>query len=163
MIKIKNILKVALALIIFTSFSSCDEGGEPEQEGTTTGKFAGDWWVDVLDSDGATLVEHALTSTYNTAANDNTMWIDDDKNGWWIKCKMTINTETGEFSAVDQPNIIDSGTVTITDGLISFGTGISKGGHVVNSIFFKAEFSYDPGNILTFQGTQWTGFLEDEY
>lgn len=166
---IKNILKTALVLIAFTAFTSCDEGGDPEQEATNTGKFAGWWWVNTLDSDGGIAVEHALTATYNTAANDNTMWIDDNPehnatpNGWWLKAKITMNPD-GTFYGISQPNLNDPGsTVIITDGLISFGTGISKGGHVVNSISFKAEFSYDPGTILTFEGTQWTGFLEDEY
>lgn len=158
-----NIIKVLFGILVFTSFASCDEGGEPDAGMTTTGKFAGDWFVSVLDSDGNALVDHALTSTYNTATNDNTMWIDDHQNGWFIKCKINMNTANGTFSATAAPNTIDSGTVDITEGQISFNAATSKAGHVVDKISFKAEFSYDPGNVLTFEGHKRTGFLEDEY
>lgn len=158
-----NFIKILFGILIFTSFSSCDEGGDPDQGMTTTGKFAGDWFITLSDDTGAVLVDHALHSTYNTSANDNTMWIDDHKNGWWIKCKMTIDVANGTFTAVAQPNIIDSGTVTITEGKIEKGAGLSKAGHVVDKISFKAEFSYDPGFIITFDGHKRTGFLEDEY
>ncbi|HWR94944.1 MAG TPA: lipid-binding protein [Flavobacterium sp.] len=162
---IKNILKIALLLIAFTSFTACDEGGDPDQEATTTGRFAGDWWVDISDSDGNVLIPHALMTTVNTAANDNTMWINDEEHEGLMKCKMTIDPATGTFSATDSENLLtkDPSTVNITEGLVSFGTGVSKGGHVVNSIQFKVEFSEEPGVIYTFKGTQWTGFLEDEY
>lgn len=157
-----NIIKILFGVFIFSALYSCDEGGNPDPGKTTTGQFAGDWFISVLDSNGVVQVDHALTATYNTAANDNTMWIDDNKSGWFIKCKITINAD-GTFSANAQDNIIDSGTVTITDGKIERGLGLSKAGHKVDKISFKAEFSYDPGNILTFEGHKRTGFLEDEY
>jgi hypothetical protein len=152
-----------LGILVFASFSSCDEGGNPNPGGTTTKDLAGDWFITITDASGAIQVEHALHSTYNTAANDNTMWIDDFKNGWYLKCKITVNLADGTFSAVAQPNVIDSGTVTITEGKIEKGAGLSKAGHKVDKISFKAVFSYDPGTKLTFVGHKRTGFLEDEY
>lgn len=159
-----NIIKILFGILVFTSFASCDEGGEPNPGGTTTEKFAGDWFIDITDSDGTTQVAHALHSTYNTSANDNTMWIDDAENGWFLKCKITVNTADGTFTAVAQPNALEDGTtVTITEGKIEKGAGLSKAGHVVDKISFKAEFSYDPGYILTYEGHKRTGFKEDEY
>ncbi|WP_166426959.1 lipid-binding protein [Flavobacterium psychrotolerans] len=153
-------------ILIFTSFSSCDEGGDPNPGGTTTGKFAGDWYISLTDSDGASLVEHALHSTYNTAANDNTMWINDYENGYFLKCKITMDVANGTFTAVSQPNLIDATetTVTITDGKIEKGAGLSQGGHVVDKISFKAHFSYDiDGYDILYVGHKRTGFAEDEY
>lgn len=159
-----NIIKVLFSILILTSFSSCDEAGDPNPGGTTTEKFAGDWYIDLKDTDGHDVVSHALHSTYNTSANDNTMWIDDHENGYVIKCKMTINVEDGTFSAVASPNILDSGTVTITDGKIEKGAALSKAGHTVDKISFKAHFSYDPaGYDILYVGHKRTGFKEDEY
>jgi len=158
-----NIIKILFGILIFSSFSSCDETGDVNIGGTTTQDYSGDWYIDIKDSTGKVLVAHAHHYTYNTAANDNTMWIDDAKQGWWLKCKITVNLADGTFTATAQPNTIDSGTVTITEGKIEKGAGLSKAGHKVDKISFKAEFSYDPGYILTYEGHKRTGFLEDEY
>lgn len=165
MIKLKNnFIKILFGILIFTSFSSCDEGGDPDPGMTTTGKYAGDWFITLTDSDGAPVVDHALHSTYNTAANDNTMWIDDHENGYFIKCKITMDVANGTFTAVASPNIIDSGDVTITEGKIEKGAGLSQAGHVVDKISFRAHFSYDPpGYDILYEGHKRTGFLEDEY
>ena len=165
-----NFLKVLFGILIITSFASCDEGGDPDPGGTTTEKFAGDWYITISESNGTVLVDHALHATYNTAANDNTMWIDDnpahaaEPNGWWLKAKYTIDLSNGTFSGVSQPNLNDPGsTVIITEGKIEKGAGLSKAGHVVDKISFKAVFSYQSNRVLTFVGTKRTGFKEDEY
>lgn len=168
-----NISRLLFGVLLFSTLTSCDEGGDPDAGGTTTEAFAGEWFISIMDADGTVEVDHALHATYNTAANDNTMWIDDwitkytaptsTPTGWYLRSKLTVDLATGTFTAVDQPNLNDSGTVTITEGKILKKAGTSRGGHVVDSIYFKAEFSYDPGTILTFAGTKRTGFLEDEY
>ena len=166
-----NFIKILFSIFLITSLSSCDEGGEPDREEigmTTTGKFAGDWYINITDSDGVTLVEHVLHSTYNTSANDNTMWMDDHGEGYFIKSKFGINTLTGQFSAVDSPNINDGGdnttTVTISDGQIIENGAVSRGGHVVDRITFRVHYSYDaPGYDIIYEGHRRTGFFEDEY
>lgn len=154
-------------MVILSSalFTSCDEGGDPDAGGTTTAKYAGEWYIDVSEANGDLLEEHVLHSTYNTAANDNTMWIDDKHIYYELKSKVIMNLENGTFSSKDAANVIDNkGTfVTITEGKIIHNGGKTKGGHVVDSIAFKAEFSYDPGVIINFNGVKRTGFLEDEY
>ena len=161
----KIIQKIGLLLVIFTSalFTSCDEGGDPNPGGTTTKDFAGDWFITITDAAGNVEVDHALHYTYNTSANDNTMWIDDHNHGWSLKSKITLNLDNGTFTATTQPNLNDSGTVTITEGKFEKGAGLSKAGHKVDKISFKAVFSYDPTTVLTFVGHKRTGFLEDEY
>jgi hypothetical protein len=170
-IKMKIIQKISLLMVILTSalFTSCDEGGDPNPGGTTTEQFAGDWYITLSDASGP-IVANAHHYTYNTAANDNTMWIDDHGAGYEIKCKMTINND-GTFTATASPNLLDldaagkpKSTVTITEGKIEKGAAESKGGHVVDKISFKAQFSYDaPGTIITYVGHKRTGFKEDEY
>lgn len=159
-----NLIKVLFGIVLFSSFTSCDEGGEPNPGQTNTGKFAGDWYITLTDSDGDVLVENALHATYNTSANDNTMWIDDMENGYYIKCKYTINPD-GTFSATDAPNLLDPGTtVTITDGKIEKNAGVSYGGHTVDKISFRVHYSYDPvGYDVLYEGHKRTGFLEDEF
>lgn len=166
----KNIkLKVTalfIGLFISTSFISCDEGGDPDPGGTTTEKFAGDWFITLTDSDGEVLVENIPHSTYNTAANDNTLWIDDHENGYYLKSKVTLDLSNGTFSSVvDTPNLLDAPTtVTITEGQIIKNGGVSRGGHTVDAIRFVAHFSYDPdGYNVIYTGHKRTGFLEDEY
>ncbi len=153
------------------TFTSCDEGGEPEPGGTNMQRYAGDWYISATDTNGDVLFEHALHSTYNTAANDNTMWIDDHTNGWWLKGKVTVDLDNGTFASEgDVENIIvvpgqgPQGSVTITEGKIIKDGGISRGGHVVDSIYFRVHFSYDPpGYDIIHSGHKRTGFLEDEY
>lgn len=167
---LKNItfLFAALGLSLFVS---CDEGGEPSKAkigGTTTGQYAGDWFITLTDTDGNVLVEHALHSTYNTAANDNTMWLDDFEHGYFIKSKISINTVTGQFFANDALNIHDGGTddstVTITEGQIVKNGAISKGGHLVDKITCRIHYSYDAdGYDILYEGHKRTGFSEDEY
>jgi len=157
-----NYIKGLLLFFLCALMFACDEGGNPNPGGTTTEQFAGDWFITISDADGVQ-VDHALHSTYNTAANDNTMWIDDFENGWWLKCKITVNLADGTFTATAQPNLIDDSIVTITEGKFEKGAGLSKAGHKVDKISFKAVFDYDPDTVLTYVGEKRTGFLEDEY
>lgn len=164
--KLRNKLTIAFfGLLVLVSFSSCDKGGDPDPGGTTVGKYAGDWWISGVDTDGDTQFEHIKHSTYNTADNDNTMWIDDYQDGYYIKCKVTVDLATGTFSATNADNLNDPGTkVTITDGKIQKGAGLSQAGHVVDKISFTAHFDYDDdGYNILYEGHKRTGFLEDEY
>lgn len=164
--KIKiNIASVFVAMLVLVSFTACDEVGDSDPGGTSVEAMAGSWYITLTDSDGHIVKEHALHSTYNTAANDNTMWIDDAKKGYVIKCRVNVDTKTGTFSATSAENVLEKGTtVTITDGKIEKGVGITKGGHKVDKISFRAHFDYDKaGYDILYEGHRRTGFLEDEY
>lgn len=163
--KLKNKVTIAFfGLLVLVSFSSCDKGGDPDPGGTSVEKYAGDWFISATDSDGASLFDHALHSTYNTSANDNTMWIDDHENGYYIKSKVTVNLADGTFSATNADNLLDGSHVTVTDGKIEKGAGLSQAGHVVDKISFTAHFDYDAdGYNIIYEGHKRTGFLEDEY
>ena len=163
----KKIINKSLLLSLFIglTLTSCDKGGDPDPGGTTVGKYAGDWFIKGDDSDGDPSFDYAIHSTYNTAANDNTMWIDDHQNGYWLKCKVTVNLADGTFSATDVANLNDPGSfVTITNGKIEKNAAISLGGHTVDKISFTAHFDYDnDGYDIIYEGHKRTGFLEDEY
>lgn len=161
-----KILKNSLILSLFLAMTlvSCDKGGDPDPGATTVAKYAGDWFITLTDSDGATLVEHKLHSTYSTAANDNTMWINDWENGYWIQCKVTVNLADGTFTATNADNLLDGSHVTITEGKIEKNAATSQGGHTVDKISFRAHFDYDAdGYDILYEGHKRTGFPEDEY
>jgi len=160
-----NFIKVLFSIFLITSVVSCDKVGEIDKEMTTTGSYAGDWYVDATGTDGVKLFEHVKHSTYNTSANDNTMWIDDHGDGKDIKSKFTIDTGTGSFSATNSPNLLKTGTTTtITLGQITKDGAVSKGGRKVDKISFRVHYSSDPvGYDVIYEGHKVTGFYEDEY
>lgn len=125
--------------------------------------YSGDWYIAITEKDGAKIFDYVLHSTNFEAVEDNVMWISDDKRGIWLKCKIDVNTFDGTFSAIAVPNILDKGTVTITEGKIEKGAALSKSGRIVDKISFKAQFSYDLNYVLLFSGHKFTGRIEDEY
>jgi hypothetical protein len=165
--KIKfNVAALFLSLVAIASFSSCDEGGEPDAGGTTTERFAGDWHIIGFEPDGVTPAfggGYVLYSTYNASSNDENFWIDDHDTFFEIKGKAQANLSDLTFSSeVNTPELYTGGTVTITNGKILENAAHSFGGHEVDSIYFEAEFDWDPGTVYKFGGHKRTGFLEDE-
>ncbi len=157
--------KILLSIFILNLISSCANDGYDEYDagGSPTEKMNGEWFVDVIDSDGNVLVAHALHKTYDTTDGDGKMYIDDMKNGWYLGGLVNANTDDLTFNVTDEDNFQDPGTTfNITEGKILKDAAHSPTGAVVDSIYFKGEFSYDPGNILTFSGYKRTGFLEEE-
>lgn len=162
-----NITALFLSLVTITAFTSCDEGGDPDPGGTRTQNFAGDWHIIGYEPDGVTPAyggDYVLYSTYNAASNDENFWIDDHNTFFQLKSKVQATSFSDlTFSGpVEAPELYTEGTVTITNGRIFKNGGMSFGGHVVDSIYFEAEFDWDPGVIYRFGGHKRTGFLEDE-
>lgn len=154
------ITSIFVAVLVLTSFTACDEVGDNDAGGTSAQKLAGDWFINVSDASG-NVSEHKLFSTYNTAANDNTLWLDDHNSFKKFKIKVTFQKE-GTFSAVSALNEYSSATVTVTAGKVEKEAAISKGGHKVDKISFNAEFSDKPGILYSYEGSKRTGFSEDE-
>jgi hypothetical protein len=166
--KFKNkILIASLAIISLVTFNSCDEGGEPNPGGTATEKFAGDWHIIGFEPDGVTPAfggGYHLYTTYNAASNDENFWIDDHDEFFEIKTKVQALDFTNLTFAgqVDADELYTGGTVTVSNGKILKAAAQSFGGHTVDSIYFEAEFDWDPGTVYKFGGHKRTGFLEDE-
>ncbi|OIV43607.1 hypothetical protein BKM63_03375 [Flavobacterium johnsoniae] len=159
-----NITRVLVAILVLTSFVACDEVGDTDPGGTSAEAFAGDWFISATNPAGAPVSSHLLFSTYNTAANDNTLWLDDHNlaAAKKFKVKVTFNND-GTFSVTSATSAYGTKTVTITDGKIEKNAATTQGGHTVDKISFKAEFSGEPGIIYSYVGEKRTGFLEDEY
>lgn len=161
-----NIIKVFILLFTVSLFVSCDEGGDPNPGGTNVEAIAGDWWVIALKPDGVTPAyggDYVQFSTYNTAANDNGFWLDDNDNWMEIKAKASLNADGMTFSSEpNTPELYTDETVTVTNGMITKKSYTTISNTVVDEISFEAEFSWDPGTVYKFVGHKRTGFLEDE-
>lgn len=154
---------IILATAIFLSISSCMKTKDPGA--TAAVKVANEWWV-TLDLNGTQDVYglgHFKIATYNTAANDNHIWIDDYENGWDVKFKTNIDYKTLTFSVDSAQNEYYDIEVQQTDGKILPNAGHSKSGNVVDSIHMKVAFSDDPGNVYEMNGVARTRFIEDDY
>ena len=147
---------------------SCEDDGyeDFENEKTRVQPLSGEWWIVGYAPDGtpAFAGDYNLWSTYNTAQNNDSMWIDDHGSFFELKTKVLANVEALTFTgAPNSPELITGGTVTVSNGKILPGQGRSAVTNTpVDSIYFEAEFDWEPGVIYTFGGHERTGFLEDE-
>ncbi len=161
-----NLLRIVFAVLLIGALQSCDEGGDPDPGATATVDFAGDWYIVGYDASGNPAFggDYNLYSTYNAASNDENFWIDDHGAFFEIKTKVQANFSDLTFSGpAGAPELITGGTVTVTNGRIIRDGGTAHGsGTAVDSIYFQAEFDWDPGTVYTFGGHKRTGFLEDE-
>ena len=162
-----NIIKAFFSLLLVTSLTSCDDKGYDDYniEASPTKDMNGEWFIDIIDeATGDVIAQHVLHKTYDTTLNDGKMYINDYQAGYYLGGKVIANTGNLTFSTTDEENFQDPGsTFNITEGKILKKSARSQSGTVVDSIYFKGEFSYDPGTIIIFAGHKRTGFLEDEY
>lgn len=163
----KNMFKYLILSLTFSVMISCDETGDLEPGGTNTQAFAGDWHIIAFENDGVTPAyggDYELFSTYNASSNDNNFWIDDHDSWMEIKSKVQVSSyDNLTFKGqVDAEELYTGGTVHVTNGKILKKAATSFGGRAVDSIYFEAEFDWDPGIIYKFAGHKRTGFLNDE-
>jgi len=159
------ILPVVAALLLV----ACDEDGYDDYDpgNTPTESMSGEWWIDISDEATGTLqVQHALHRTYDD--NNGGLWISDRASatsftGWYLESVVQPDVKNLTFSGADLPNLADDTEVTIMEGKIIKNGGHSATGVVVDSIYFKGVFNYDPETVLIFAGHKRTGFEEDEY
>lgn len=163
-----NIKYIALVLLTGMLAVACNDDGyaDAENGSTPTEAMNGEWWIDISDAaTGDLYVQHAMHHTYDD--NNGGMWISDRSGssftGWWLESVVNVDTKNLTFSATDAYNAADESAVTITEGKIIKNGGHSATGVVVDSIYFKGVFNYDPETVLIFAGTKRTGFEEDEY
>jgi hypothetical protein len=154
-------ISTCLALLVLTS---CKKD-LPDIGGTAAQKMANEWWV-TLDQGGTQDfygIGHFKIATYNTAANNDSIWVDDLGNGWDVKFKAAADFNNLSFSATNASNVYYPITINVTEGKILTKMGHSKTGNVTDSIHMKIEFSDDPGTIYEMNGHARTMFSEDEY
>lgn len=154
-----------MCAVLFIGLTACENDGYEEfkQQVSATSAMNGEWYIDVIKaSNNSVQVQHALHRTYDS--NDGKMFIDDKKEGWYLKGKLNVNVPSLTFDTSKESNLLDPGTTfTITEGKILKNAGKSKTGVATDSIYFKAEFSYEPGVIYIHSGHRRTGFIEDDF
>jgi hypothetical protein len=162
----KSIVNFILIPALFIFFTSCEEDGyaDFDQGQTNVQELSGEWWVAGFGPNGELVSDYHVWATYNTANNNDTIWLDDHGSAVDLKTRVEANTSGLTFgNSTETPEVFSGGTVLVQNGLvIPEGTRAPVSGAVVDSIYFEAEFDWDPGVIYTFQGHSRTGFLEDE-
>lgn len=164
----KNILSffgVALVLILV----SCENDVAPG--GTAVQKMSNEWWGQIYVPDGSGGLEdigqgyqHLLTSGTASGTADS-LFVDDFDGLLELKAKVACNVTDLTFTTNGQTVLerYTDGTVAISNGRIYIDGGKSTTGVKVDSIYFEAEFDWDPGQIYVIAGHGRTGFLEDEH
>jgi hypothetical protein len=148
-------------LILNGLLSSCSKD-LPDPGGTNTQKLSGEWFVQVT-YDGNT-TDYIKIMTYNTAANNDSIWVDDLENFWQFKVKALGNSGNLTFATTDADNAYYDSKVTIANGKIIQKASTLASGAVVDSIYFEAKFNDDTDNLTyIFSGHMRSGFLEDEH
>lgn len=155
-----------LFFAIATLTTSCDEVGDLDVGGTNVEAMSGDWWIIALEPDGVTPAyggDYEQFSTYNTAANDNGLWINDYGHWMEIQTRVVVNLSDLTFVGIaDSPEEITGATVSVSNGQITTEAYVTESNTSVDAIEFEAEFSWDPGVVYKFMGHKRTGFAEDE-
>jgi len=141
----------------------------PDYGNTATVKMSNGWWVNLYEAGNLVTAKPIFFDTYNTAGNNDSLWLDDLTNGYGFKCKVKIDYNAMTFSGASLPNDYFDGTpafpatVTINNGKVLAGAGHSRKGNVTDSLYMEAVFSDDPGETWKITGTARTGIKDDDY
>lgn len=150
-----------IALTFASAIVSCEqEESTPDDSEILIEEIRGKYVVD-FTWDGAPQGTNTI-SIYNTGANDaDMMWIDDIEHSWGLKAKVPVNLGDLTFGGSNLDELYYGVTVTITEGKIVKGGATAPSGDIVDSIYFKAEFSDIPGEIWEYSGYKSTGKIDD--
>jgi hypothetical protein len=164
----KSILFIITAALT-VGLTSCENDIEPEQ--TALMEMSNEWWGQIYVPDGSGGLtdagygyQHFLTS--NTASETvDSLFIDDFGEFFELKAKVACDLSTLTFTTNGTPvrERYSDGTVIIESGRIIKNGGKSTTGVVVDSLYFEAEFDWDPGQVYIVAGHGRTGFLEDDF
>jgi len=150
-----------LLLGLIGIFSSCSKD-LPDPGGTGAEKLSGEWFVKVT-YDGNT-TDYIKIMTYNAAANNDSLWVDDLESFWQFKVKAKFDGGGLTFATTNAQNGYYDSKVTISNGKVIQNASTTESGAVVDSIYFEAKFDDDPDNLTyIFSGHMRSGFLEDEH
>ncbi len=163
----KIFLIVAVAIVI--GLASCENDIDPGQNSLM--RLSNEWWGQIYVPDGSGGLtdigqgyQHLLTSNTASGTSDS-LFIDDFDGLLELKAKVAcdVNNLTFTTNGVAVLERYTEGTVGIGNGKIILDGGKSTSGVKVDSIYFEAEFDWDPGQIYVIAGHGRTGFLEDEH
>ncbi|MBS1596943.1 MAG: hypothetical protein JST75_01870 [Bacteroidetes bacterium] len=153
---------ILIATVIIVVFTGCIKTEAPG--GTTAKALANEWWITVTANGNDILGGHVALSTYNSAPDQDSIWIDDGGNFWNFKCKARADYKALTFSTTDAQNDYYDSKVTLSNGKILPNAGHSKTGNITDSIYVEAKFNDDPDNLTyIIAGTARTFRAEDDY
>lgn len=167
--KKKIFRNIALALSCTVVLGACQK--EYKQEHLPNYEMSGEWFVQTYyggtDASNVVLGYQKIVTSNTAKADGSELLIDDLGNIWPFKVKANVGSNK-TFSVAGSENLYwpefdtTQQNVTITNGKILTDKGHSASGIVVDSIYFEAEFTDDPGNVYIMAGHYRTGFPEDE-
>lgn len=163
----KIYLIMCVAAVI--GLTSCENEIDPGQNSLM--RMSNEWWGQIYVPDGnggltdiGQGYQHLLTSNTASGTSDS-LFIDDFDGLLELKAKVACNLNNLTFTTngVAVLERYTEGTVVIGNGKIILDGGKSTSGVKVDSIYFEAEFDWDPGQLYVVAGHGRTGFLEDEH
>jgi len=164
-----NILYNIITFIVIITAASCRK--DPVVGGTKVQTLAGEWWVQVDDGDGTGFSSkyYAIT-TYNTAANNDSLFVDDGDAIWGVKGKVLGHPGSLTFAAANTADYYSDGgiaTFSITNGQVVKNGAIAPGsGDKTDAISFTLTFdsSLQGGqNVIKAKGYRRTGWPQDDH
>jgi hypothetical protein len=153
---------IFITIVLFT-IVSCEKSFDPGA--TKAVKVANEWWVDYYVN-GVNQYKTVKLSTYNTAANNDSIWIDDLQNFWQVKFRAKYNADSLTFHVTAAPNDYYQSAVTVTGGKVMPKAAHSPTRVVTDSIYFKILFSDDTtpyGTTYEVKGYARTGWAADDH
>ena len=161
--------KLIFIAIVFFTLNACKKTFDP---GTTkAAKVANEWWANLYKDGQPVNSTFAKIETYNTATNNDSIWIDDLGNLWNFKIKAKFDATSLTFQATNavSKNYLTPPpgnayiTVTITEAKIMPLAAKSTTGVPTDSIYFKVVFSDDAATTYEIKGTGRTRWSPDDY
>ena len=158
---------MGVALVL--GLASCENEVDPGQNAVK--QMSNEWWGQIYVPDGSGGLEdigegyqHLLTSSTASGTADS-IFVDDFDGLLQLKAKVacSVNDLTFTTNGAAVTERYTDGTVVIGNGKIIIDGGRSTSGVVVDSIYFEAEFDWEPGQVYILAGHGRTGFLEDEH
>lgn len=165
----KRIYLLIMSVALVGVMASCENEIEPGQ--TAVMKMSNEWWGQIyVPGENGELVDagygyqHFLTSSTASGTSDS-LFIDDFDSFFELKAKVACDVNAMTFTTNGTPvrERYTDGTVIIENGRIIVSGGKSATGVTVDSLYFEAEFDWDPGQVYIVAGHARTGFLEDDF
>ena len=158
-------IKGIIALVVLLAFaSSCQEEYEPVM--FPAHQLSGEWYV-TYTIGGVDVYNwgHTTIMTYNTANDEDSIWVTDNDHFWGYRAVVGANPEGMAFGQSDSlDNQAYPVKMVVKSGQIFPDGGKSKTGVVTDSISFVVGFGDDaPGTEYVVSGHRRTGFVEDDY
>src|SRR5580765_6207499 len=153
---------ILIATVIIVTVTGCIKTEDPG--GPTAKPLANEWWITVTVDGTDFLGGHVAFTTYNSAPDQDSIWVDDLGKFWNFKVKAKADYKALTFSTTDAQNDYYDSKVTLSNGKIIPNGGHSKTGNITDSIYVEAKFNDDPNNLTyVISGTARTFRAEDDY